>query len=364
MNVLDAELAIDRLAARIAVELPAHVVAAADAYARGAATVPPPAITIAEQRAVVAALAHAELRARATRLARVVVPMAIESAPAVMAAAATARTWASWRALGAARDAEARARFGTSHRALVHALAAIASAPSSTTASPISSLEALREPVAGWRTDDAQPAIDDAIQALWRALCGGTAFGALAIRRATEPARDAPPRTFVVEPGARAILVVPARIASPAARFAVLHELGHALLWLAPCSRTLEWPRALDEAAAAYVARAMEGGGPAAVVSTAWRTSLASAARVRRLAIARALDALEHTLDIGGHDEPPDGAAWTPPWALWHDPHAQAAYVAAEAIADALPAGLAGAALAEHLARELTAIDAAGLPMR
>jgi hypothetical protein len=129
----------------------------------------------------------------------------------------------------------------------------------------------------------------------------------------------------VVEPGREVILVIPAQIARPAERFAVLHELGHAVaaLALAPDAGL---PRVVDEAAAAYVAAAIER------EACAWYSPLAAAARVRRLALAQRLDRIERALPaLPALASRP---AQRPPWALWHDPGAQAAYVAAEALAE------------------------------
>ncbi len=138
MNALDAELALDRLEGRLATELPAHITASAHAYAAGTAA--PSAISIAprEIAAVLAARGIESLRARATRVLRVIVPMVIESAPAVIAARAQDQTWPNWRGLVAARDAQARARFGTSMQALVYGLAGVASSASDVRASKLS----------------------------------------------------------------------------------------------------------------------------------------------------------------------------------------------------------------------------------
>ena len=359
MNALDAELALDRLEARLAAELPAHIAASAHAYADN--TPSPAAIEIARRdvSAVLAARWFDELRARCTRVLRVIAPIVIESAPRVVAARALERTWANWRTLAVAREDESQRAFGVSYRALVHALAGV-----SRQKGELNSEE--REAVSEeWTRDTREgdgPLQDDVadadIRAVWSTMTQGETVGALSIVRSA----SAHPRTFVVERGVRAIIVVPERIDTSAARFAVLHELGHALLWLAPISREHEWPRAIDEAAASYVARLMEldGANGANDVTSAkagihrWGSAQATAARKRRLAIARVLDAIE-----GGAER---GAIERPPWALWNDPHAQAAYVTAEQVADALPVGLHGCALADHLAKRASAIDAEAIP--
>lgn len=325
-GLFDVELALDRIDARLAAELPAHVAALAHAHADGTVAPSTIAITPREVDAVIAARGIVELRAHATRLLRVIAPMVIESAPSVVAAGLRERTWENYRSLAAARDEQARMRFVHSHRALVHELAGV----------PVGATrDDARIPprVDGWLDARCDVVTDAGIAHVWAALRGAD-FGTLEVLRSA----TAHPRTFVVERGVRAILVVPTRIDTPAARFAALHELGHAALWLAPLSMQHEWPRALDEAAASYVARSMEHD-----ADGLWFDPLARRARERRLAIARALDAIE----AGA----PHGELERPPWALWHDPYAQAAYVEAEQIADEMPAGLRGDAIAEWLSR-------------
>jgi hypothetical protein len=83
------------------------------------------------------------------------------------------------------------------------------------------------------------------------------------------------------------------------------------------------------------------------------------AARARRAALARVLDGIERALPAVV-----ERPAQLPPWALWHDPGAQAAYAAAEEIADAIeravgPAPAPGA-VAAALAAQREAIDRLG----
>jgi len=137
---------------------------------------------------------------------------------------------------------------------------------------------------------------------------------------------------------------VPEVVDTQAARFAVLHELGHAAAALALPGGI---PRAVDEAAAAYVARLAE---PPSWLPTKWASPLAVAARARRAAIAMTLDAIERALPDASE---PTGD--TPPWALWHDPGAQAAYVAAEHIAERMRAELGGNPPRGQFARALAA---------
>jgi hypothetical protein len=141
-------------------------------------------------------------------------------------------------------------------------------------------------------------------------------------------------RTFVVEPKREVIVVLPATIDTPAARFAVLHELGHALVALL----VGEVQRVLDEAVASFVARRIEQPG------SAWFSELAVQARARRVAVASELDAIERGVSKRRPTE-------RPPWALWHDPGAQAAYVEAEVIADTLDGGDLVAVIASKMRR-------------
>lgn len=303
-DLLEAELALDRIDAALAAELPAHMRAFAAAHARSAP--PPPAPAVLQRASTLAAarqaLAHPLLEDRARAILRVAVPIAIEDDARVVAARAATPTWDALAALTAARDAAARERFGDGLIATMHGLYGVTIAA-----------REVAWPAAqhAWHAmaGDA-PDLDEA----WRSLAEQHgADGVVEIRRS-----KARPRTFVIAPGRHAVVVVPDALSSPAARFAVLHEFGHALVaLLAP----LGVARVVDEAAAAYVARVMEDPG------SPWFSPLAAAARVRRLEVAMALDAIERGVSTLRPTE-------RPPWALWHDPAAQAAYAEAEAIAD------------------------------
>jgi hypothetical protein len=244
-----------------------------------------------------------------------------------------AATWAEYDALTRARDDAARRRFSLPAIELLHRLHGSHSEPTRT--NPDGQLRA----VEGWHVRDHE--IDaQAIDAAWAAIAARTgARGTVRIERA-----NVRPRAFVVEPGVEVIVVVPLQIDTPAARFAVLHELGHAACGLVS---KLPVPRVLDEAVASRIARLMENGQGVIVIGDAWTSPLAAEARGRRIALAALLDRRERG--------PIDTGQVTPPWALWHDPGAQAAYVAAEAIADRLP--LEG--LAAAVSRERVRIDLA-----
>jgi len=357
-DLVSVELRLDRIEAELANELPPHMRAFARAYARGNELPPAPdvlhrAATLATARA---ALAHPILADRGLALLRLVVPIAIEADPGVAVARAAAPTWDALAELARARHAAATARFGHGVIEILHRLHGStldAADANSVAAAP----PALPPPIAGWAEPDGITLDNAVISQAWdaiRARHGVT--GAVRFER-TDSAR---PRTFVVQPRGEVVVVIPAQIATPADRFMVLHELGHVLAALAMPAGI---PRVVDEAAAAYLARAIEREGDAEGV---WYSPAAGPARVRRGILARVLDRIERHLAQG----PPavaDRPAERPPWALWHDPGAQAAYVAAEAMAGAIeeavgPAPAPGA-LAEALAAQREQIDRLGATM-
>jgi hypothetical protein len=352
-DLLSVELRLDRIEAELAGELPPHMRMFARAYARGEVLPPAPdvlhrATTLATARA---ALAHPVLADRGLALVRLVAPIAIEADPGVAAARAAAPTWYALAALVQARNAASIARFG--HRA-IELLHRLHGSPVDTSGDPLGAPPVLPPPVAAWSEPDGITLDNAAISHVWdaiRARHGVT--GAVRFERA-ERAR---PRTFVVQPHGEVVVVIPAQITTPAERFAVLHELGHVLAALAMPAGV---PRVVDEAAAAYLARAIEREGDA---EGAWYSAAAGPARARRRLLARVLDHLERHLE---HAPPAiaDRLAERPPWALWHDPGAQAAYIAAEAMADEIEhaVGLAPApgALAEALAAQRERIDRLG----
>ncbi|MEO8700684.1 MAG: hypothetical protein ABI867_11605 [Kofleriaceae bacterium] len=329
-DLITAEHALDRLEAELATELPAHVRAFAAAYAADTASPPAPAIARRPGSLVQArrGLEHPLLADRALALVRLLAPLAIEDDPAVAAARDGERTWANYDRLMAARDRAA----GTSAIELLqhlHGASAVA-APSEWPAV-----------IAGW-SEPCEPIANVFVERAWRdlAMLHGLR-GTCRIVRA-----EVRPRAFIVEPG-REVIVVIGAVATPVARFTALHELGHAVAALAVPGVL---PRVVDEAAAAYIARALEVEG---ALDLAWFTPLAGAARDRRRQLAAALAAVEQ----GG----PRGPLAHPPWALWYDPGAQAAYGAAEAIAErwwtTLGASPDPGAFARVLAEERAAID-------
>ena len=294
-------MALDRIEAQLAADLPPHMRAFATAYAAGVA--PPAAPDLAGRASTVSvakrALPHAELADRGVALLRLAAPLVIERDGAVAAARGVTPSWAAYAALTAARDAVAQARFGRTARDVLMALHG----------APEPEVAEMPDGVDGWRHDDGI-ALD--IDGTWSALVARHGItGQLAIVRA-----DVRPRAFVVVPGREVIAVIPARATSPATRFATLHELGHAVANLLVAG-TL--PRVLDEAVASLIARDIETTVPITIVARARRTQLA------------AWLAMVERGDLAG-----DSVAPAPPWALWHDPAAQAAYVAAEALADRL----------------------------
>jgi hypothetical protein len=370
-DLLSVEHRLDQIDAELARELAPHMRTFARAYARGHALPPAPDVvyrpsTLATARA---ALVHPVLADRGLALLRLVAPIAIDASPGVVAALVVRPSWDALAALTDARDAAAAALFGRRAIEVLHALHGVPDIDGASGVDSMSGVDgglgadgmprALPPVIAAWSEPGGITLDDHAISHAWdaiRSLHG--VDGAVRFER-TEHAR---PRTFVVQPRGEVVVVIPSMVVTPAERFAVLHELGHVLAALALPAGI---PRVVDEAAAAYIARAIEGGGEDALARdgdpggySGWYSALATAARARRSALARALDRVERALP--GIVERP---AERPPWALWHDPGAQAAYVAAEPLADAIarevgPAPRAGA-LAEALATLREQIDRA-----
>lgn len=314
-DVHSLELAIERLEAELATELPQHMRAFARAHAEDRPLPPVPMVARRGTSRAIArdALGFGELADRGLALYRLLAPIAVEEDRAVVAARAAPPTWASLAVLAHARDAAAQSMFELGSIELMHRL------HGSYIKTPPERPE-VSFAVSGWNQRDV--ALDSqAIVDAWNAismrhgLMGNVRFDRTTGQR---------PRTFVVEPGVETIVVIPAVVDTPAARFAVLHELGHALVSLAAPGV----PRIVDEAVASYIARLMEG---PSYLHPRWESPLAAAARKRRQEIAATLDAIERALPAV--PDPPDGK---PPWALWHDPGAQASYYGAEAIADRL----------------------------
>jgi hypothetical protein len=264
------------------------------------------------------ACANERLVERGLALVRLVAPIAIEDDPGVATARAEPPSWPGLVTLARARNAAARARFGVDAIAFLHTLHG--------TPEPPTEHDAPGPAIEGWQ--DRGASIDSTeIQDVWNAIAARLGVtGSVRIDRTQQTARS---RTFVIEAKREVIVIVPAAIDTPAARFAVLHELGHAAVALVLAAGV---PRVVDEAAASYVARLAE---PPSWLPPKWGSDLAVAARCRRTAIAAMLDDVERMLP-----ELPQIPSTAPPWALWHDPGAQASYVAAEAIAERLRAGL------------------------
>jgi hypothetical protein len=330
-DAVEAELQLELVEGELAAELPAHLRAFARAHAEGR---PAPAAPLVARLAstletVRAALAHDVLADRALALLRLVAPIAIEDDTAVALARGETPSWPGLAALAAARDAVAQRRFGCGAIAWLQRLHGVGEAEPAPRDAP-------GPPVDGWQTPDG--ALDAAaIADAWQVIAAR--LGVAGSVRVDRGARGRP-RAFVIEPRVEVIVVVPPAIDTPAARFAVLHELGHAAAALALPAGV---PRVLDEAAAAYVAREAPSW-----LSPRWSSPLADAARGRRLAIAAMLDGIERALPV--IQDTPSAA---PPWALWHDPGAQAAYVAAEELAENLARELGPKPPRGHFARTL-----------
>lgn len=119
------------------------------------------------------------------------------------------------------------------------------------------------------------------------------------------------------------VVEVRAEPSTPQGAFELAHELGHAAAALA---YPLPLPRAIDEAVAALVARQLEEHPACAATQRATQRAL----RARRHELAQQLACIE--ADLACLEEL---AGSSLPWALWHDPGAQRAYLRAEELASA-----------------------------
>ena len=321
-DVLDVELALDLLEAELAAELPAHMRAFARAHAEGR---PPPARAAGRAARVDAArpratrCAHDVLADRGLALLRLVAPLVIEDDPAVVAARARRAE------LGRAR--RARARRAMRPRARGSACGAI-------------ELMHRLHGVGARRADDDAPGAGDrglagrasraidraAIDDAWQRDRGAARRrpARCAIDRA---ARRSRPRDVRVEPRRRGDRRRARRRSTRRPRGSRCSTSSATPPRRSRCPPGM--PRVVDEAAASYVARLAE---PPSWLPPRWESELAAAARApaRR---DRGACSTRSSARCPSSREPPPAA--TPPWALWHDPGAQAAYVAAEAIADA-----------------------------
>ncbi|MBS1121246.1 MAG: hypothetical protein H6Q90_3474 [Deltaproteobacteria bacterium] len=339
-DLLEAELALDRLEAELAAELPGHVRAFARAHSLGMA--PPPAPGAARRPGSLAsarrALVHPELADRALATMRLLIPIAIDDDAQVANARAGEATWQGLERLATARDLAAQTRLGLGFVELVHRLHGSAGVAASAPAVP--------PPLEGWHARGERLDVA-AIERAWQALAAR--HGARGTLRFAGGIAGARSRAFIVEPGREVTAIVPRTVDTPAARFEVLHELGHAVAALVV---SVALPRVVDEAVAAYVARALE---VADDLEPAWHSPLAALARERRAVVAAALDAVERRAGA------PALPSERPPWALWHDPGAQAAYVQAEQLAarwwSELGPRPGPGALATAIVREVAAID-------
>ena len=314
-SALDAEMALDLLEGELAAELPAHMRAFARAHAEGRPVPAAPLVARLASSLDTArnACVHELVADRGIALLRLVAPLMIEDDPAVAAVRAEPPAWDGLRRLAAARDAVAHRRFDRSAIAVMHRLHGVTGERALHDAPGLA--------IEGWHAREA-PLDAAAIADAWNLIA--TKLGVSGHVRIDRSA-SAHPRAFVIEPKVEVIVVVPEVVDTPAARFAVLHELGHALVALALPAGT---PRVVDEAAASYIASLAE---PGSWLPPRWPSELAPAARRRRTALAAMLDEIERGLPALA-----DVPGTNPPWALWHDPGAQAAYVAAEVIADRL----------------------------
>jgi hypothetical protein len=318
MADLSLELALDEVEARIAAELPAHVTAFARSHAGGRPPPPAPAVVYAPSTLALARRAIAAGLERGRALWRLGALVAIDADRDVVRLRG-GTTWDDLVALAAARDAAARRLFGRGFLDVADEVHGVATRQS------IADL-----PVAGRESPDHT-----------RALLGplnqrtvGDVYTRLAPTRPTLLfGIEIQPRTFVVRSGVEVIVVLPATdgVAPVRSWSHALHELGHAVAALAGRELT----RVEDEAAAFASATRLESAG---FVADLWpdidATTIAIAARrlhARQRAVALRLFAIEAALYGGdpARELAALGVGDRPALALWDDPGAQAAYVAA-----------------------------------
>ncbi|MBP9088598.1 MAG: hypothetical protein KBG15_20920 [Kofleriaceae bacterium] len=260
-----------------------------------------------------------------------------------------APTWADWRARHVALDAAVPPSF----------VAAMSLAHGGVGSPPVPNvvLESIEAQRALWLAPRL-PMTRINVATVWRGLAEryGIAEGlANAVTFSLDASHG---QCHVLVPG-RAVAVWLRGGASAAAWHDCLHELGHAVVALCTVH---DVPRTVDEAAADLIAAQLvdparaPGGG--LLDDFADLVHVAAQMRQHRTAVAQRLAVAEAT----GQST----AAAGPPWALWHDPGAQAAYVAAaQLVMSSLPNGCADrGALREFIEQGTRAVDAciAGLP--
>jgi hypothetical protein len=277
------ELELDRIEGLLAAELPPHLRAFAAAYAAGAVEPPAPAVMHEPATLAIAerAMATPALARRGRALWRLCALAAIERE----VGAATGTGWPALAALAGRREAAAQRRWGRGFLAVAHDVFDAGPVEPVATTAPTATVST-RRVTAGTLT------------ALWHELTDLPAPSIIIC--------EARPRTFAVRPG-EAIVVVRSD-STVNAWSQALHELGHA--WVAIAG--LELARTLDESVAISAARTLER-----------REPEARAMHERQHAIAVELAGVARYAGEPIHRDRP------PPWALWHDPGAQAAYASA-----------------------------------
>jgi hypothetical protein len=306
------------------------------------ASADPPRWGPSARRIVAAAFAAPALRAQALALLQRHAPAWIEDAPLASMARVTQGppTWADVRRRRLDLELIARAHFATSWSEVVrwHCGAPEAALPAP---------QPIPAAAAEWSHAGAR----------WSFATVATAIIPPSLGEVTVSFSKRRPRTLVVGAGAK--LELSDDSGSARSWFQLLHELGHALAGLT-LRRPL--PRAVDEAVAAWLARHLEEpNSVAGLPSAAWAApALHRAERERRAKVAGALAHLEAAIPTAAQAT----SAAAVPWALWHDPGVQVAYLHAEALAEAWwTQGLRAGALDEVAAALARACDqAAALP--
>ncbi len=254
-----------------------------------------------------------------------------------------APTWGDWRARLAALDAAVPPSFVAAMR-IAHGASDSHVAPSSTDAATVAQRALWLAP--------RSPMTAASVATVWLLLAKRYEISEAVARAVTFRFDAAHGQCNVVVPG-RVIEVWLRSGPSAGAWHDCLHELGHALVALC-CAHDV--PRAVDEAAADIIAAQLVSAAsahePWPLAGFADLVHVAQHMRHHRDGITQRLAAAEVT------GQPT--ATTAPPWALWHDPGAQAAYVAAGQLAmPLLTAGFTDRhALCEFVEQGTRAVDA------
>ncbi|MBP6632928.1 MAG: hypothetical protein KA297_26145 [Kofleriaceae bacterium] len=327
------DLALTRIDGVVPRELGQHLEAAARAHADDRPPPPPPSslLTVSTWRTARAASRlradSPEARALAQRgrdLAAQAARAWIDQDPAVAALVRATPSWDGLTALAAARTAAAIRAGERGFLDLVHELDGSAAAAPQGDQDGVAALPPAPE---GWRAAGLAEPTTPRVLAAWQALAAG-----LPPPRVWWSSSARPSRCYPCPAGPIVVLAASngARAGTPGRWATVLHELGHA--WAAMTSPGCD--RTDDEAMAMWWSDRLADPALSTVLATPDPEALAALAMTRprrRRALAAQLVGFEAALYAGARPGPPPAlASRAPPWALWFEGGAQAAYHEAE----------------------------------